>query len=115
MTAAIVCVGRLREKGYAAAAEEYMKRLSRYGKTEIIELPDLPEPANASDADRSQVMEKEGQRRCKEIRAEATSARALGSPAASSFLWTQEGSLSLLLRGNSFAANQGVFGETYSR
>ena len=63
----------------------------------------------------SVLMEKEGQRRCKEIRAEATSARALGSPAASSFLWTQEGALSLLLRGNSFAANQGVFGETYSR
>ena len=61
MTAAVVCVGRLREKGYAAAAEEYLKRLSRYGKTEIIELPDLPEPANASDADRAQVMEKEGQ------------------------------------------------------
>jgi 23S rRNA (pseudouridine1915-N3)-methyltransferase len=61
MTAAVVCVGRLREKGYAAAAEEYLKRLSRYGKTEIVELPDLPEPANASDADRAQVMEKEGQ------------------------------------------------------
>ena len=61
MTAAIVCVGRLREKGYAAAAEEYLKRLSRYGETEIIELSDLPEPANASDADRMQVMEKEGQ------------------------------------------------------
>lgn len=61
MTAAIVCVGRLREKYYAGAAEEYLKRLSRFGKTEIIELPDLPEPANASDADRAQVMEKEGQ------------------------------------------------------
>ena len=50
MTAAVVCVGRLREKGYAAAAEEYLKRLSRYGKTEIVELPehrlgDDPSPA----------------------------------------------------------------------
>ena len=61
MTAAIVCVGRLREKYYAGAAEEYLKRLSRFGKMEMIELPDLPEPANASDADRAQVMEKEGQ------------------------------------------------------
>ena len=59
MTAAIVCVGRLKEKGYAAAAEEYVKRLSRYGKTEIVELPDLPEPANASFADRIQVMDRE--------------------------------------------------------
>ena len=61
MNAAIVCVGRLREKFYAAAAEEYVKRISRFGKLEIVELPDLPEPANASDAQRRQVMEKEGE------------------------------------------------------
>ena len=61
MNAAIVCVGRLREKFFAGAAEEYIKRISRYGKLEIIELPDLPEPPNASQADRDQVMEKEGQ------------------------------------------------------
>lgn len=61
MNAAIVCVGRLREKFYAAAAEEYLKRLSRYGKVEVVELPDLPEPAHASDADRMAVMEKEGE------------------------------------------------------
>ena len=60
MNAAIVCVGRLREKYFAAAAEEYLKRISRFGKFEIIELPDLSEPANASDAQRAQVMEKEG-------------------------------------------------------
>ncbi len=61
MNAAIVCVGRLRESFYADAAKEYLKRLSRFGKTELIEVPDLPEPANASDADRAKVMEKEGQ------------------------------------------------------
>ena len=49
MNAAIVCVGRLKEKYFSGAAEEYTKRLSRYGRFEIIELPDLPEPANASD------------------------------------------------------------------
>ena len=61
MNAAILCVGRLREKFYAAAAEEYQKRLSRFGRLEIVELPDLAEPANASDADRARVMEKEGE------------------------------------------------------
>ena len=61
MNGAIVCVGRLREKFFAAAAEEYVKRLSRYGKMEIVELSDLPEPAHASDADRRAVMEKEGE------------------------------------------------------
>lgn len=70
MNAAIVCVGRLREKYYAGAAEEYLKRISRFGKTEILELPDLPEPANASDADRQKVMEKEGESILSRIRPE---------------------------------------------
>lgn len=61
MNAAILCVGKLREKYFADAAQEYQKRISRFGKIEIMELPDLPEPANASDADRSKVMEKEGE------------------------------------------------------
>lgn len=60
MNAAVVCVGRLREKYFQDAAAEYVKRISRFGKMEIIEVPDLPEPANASDADRKKVMEKEG-------------------------------------------------------
>ena len=61
MNAAIVCVGRLKEKYFSGAAEEYTKRLSRYGRFEIVEVPDLPEPVHASDADRRQVMEKEGE------------------------------------------------------
>ena len=62
MNAALVCVGRLKEKFFQDAEKEYAKRLSRYGKIDIIELPDLPEPANASDAQRHQVMEKEGEK-----------------------------------------------------
>jgi len=61
MNGAIICVGKLREKFYAAAAEEYLKRLSRFGKMDMIELPDLPEPQNASPAQCNQVMEKEGE------------------------------------------------------
>ena len=61
MNGAIICVGKLREKFFAAAAEEYLKRLSRFGKMEMIELPDLPEPQNASPAQCNQVMEKEGE------------------------------------------------------
>ncbi len=60
MNIVVVCVGRLREKYYADAAAEYLKRLTRYGKFEVIEHPDLPEPPNASDANRARVMEKEG-------------------------------------------------------
>lgn len=68
MNAAIVCVGKLREKFYSLAAEEYLKRLSRYGKMEIMELPDLPEPQNASDADRQKIMDREGESILKAIR-----------------------------------------------
>ena len=60
MNIAVLCVGKLREKFYADAAAEYLKRLTRYGKFEVIEHPDLPEPQNASDADRARLMEKEG-------------------------------------------------------
>lgn len=39
----VVCVGRLREGYWREAAAEYIKRLSRYTKLEMIELDDLPE------------------------------------------------------------------------
>lgn len=61
MNCAVLCVGRLREKYWQDAANEYMKRISRFGKMEIIEVNDLPEPQNASPAQRAQVMEKEGE------------------------------------------------------
>lgn len=60
MPETIVCVGRLREAFWAEAAAEYEKRLSRFTRLTIAEAPDLPEPPNASDAQRRQVMEKEG-------------------------------------------------------
>lgn len=70
MNIAILCVGKLRERFYADAAAEYLKRLTRYGKFEVIEHPDLPEPQNASDADRVRLMEKEGAALLKSIRQE---------------------------------------------
>ena len=60
MNMALVCMGRLKEKYWRAAATEYEKRLSRFGKWETIELPDLPEPANSSPANEEQIKKKEG-------------------------------------------------------
>lgn len=37
----ILCVGKIKEKFFASAIEEYQKRLSKYTKLEIIELPDF--------------------------------------------------------------------------
>ena len=36
----IICVGKIKEKFYTEAIEEYKKRLSKYTKLEIIEVPD---------------------------------------------------------------------------
>ncbi|MGN0971264.1 MAG: 23S rRNA (pseudouridine(1915)-N(3))-methyltransferase RlmH [Aristaeellaceae bacterium] len=60
MSVTILAVGRMKEKPYRMMADEYMKRLSRYGKFEEIELPDLPEPANTSPAIERQICQKEG-------------------------------------------------------
>lgn len=61
MNMALVCMGRLKEKYWRDAAAEYEKRLSRFGKWETIELPDLPEPANSSPAIEEQIRKKEGE------------------------------------------------------
>ena len=36
----VICVGKLKEKFYLAAAEEYAKRLSRHCTLEVVELPE---------------------------------------------------------------------------
>jgi len=38
MNISIICVGRLKEKYWQDAAAEYIKRLSRFGRIEVIEL-----------------------------------------------------------------------------
>ena len=40
MKITILCVGKIKEKFYTDAVSEYMKRLSRYGKPEVIEVAD---------------------------------------------------------------------------
>ena len=62
MNLKILCVGRLKERFYEEAAAEFTKRLSRYGKIELIEVPDEKAPEQMSDAQRLQVMNREGER-----------------------------------------------------
>ena len=68
MNASVIAVGQLREKPFRAMADEYLKRLSRYGKYREIELNDLPEPANSSPALEEQIRRKEGEAILKAIR-----------------------------------------------
>ena len=61
MNAAVLAVGHMKEKPYRAMADEYLKRLSRYGKIRETELNDLPEPANSSPALETQIRQREGE------------------------------------------------------
>lgn len=61
MSIAVIAVGKLREKPYREMADEYLKRLSRLGRVEEIELNDLPEPAVTSEAIEEQIRRKEGE------------------------------------------------------
>ncbi|MGX8706978.1 MAG: 23S rRNA (pseudouridine(1915)-N(3))-methyltransferase RlmH [bacterium] len=68
MNATILCVGKLKERWQREGCDEYLKRLSRYGKYEIIAVDDLPAPERASDAQLRQIMDREGQALLKQIR-----------------------------------------------
>lgn len=61
MSTLILCVGKMKEKPYRQMADEYLKRLSRYGKYEETEIPDLPEPAVTSEALEEQIKTREGE------------------------------------------------------
>ena len=62
MRITVVCVGKIKEKFYTQAVEEYSKRLSRYCKLDIVELADEKTPDNASDVVNEQIKNKEGER-----------------------------------------------------
>ncbi|MNI71292.1 Ribosomal RNA large subunit methyltransferase H [compost metagenome] len=61
MNITIITVGKLKEKYLKDAIDEYSKRLSRYCKLDIIELPDEKTPDNASAKEEEAIKEKEGQ------------------------------------------------------
>ena len=68
MKITLVTVGKIKEKYYTAAIEEYSKRLSRYCKLEIIQVADEKTPDNAGEALETQIKEKEGDRILASIR-----------------------------------------------
>ena len=68
MNAVVLCVGKLKEKWQQGGCDEYLKRLSRYGKYEVIAVDDVREPDKPSEALNRQVMEKEAAALMKHIR-----------------------------------------------
>ena len=57
----IICVGKMKEKFYIDAAAEYVKRLSRFCKLEIIELPEDRLPEDPSQAQIDAALAKEAE------------------------------------------------------
>lgn len=57
----LLCVGKLKEKFYAAAAAEYAKRLGRYCRLELVELPEERLPEDPSPAQIEAALAKEAE------------------------------------------------------
>ena len=55
----ILCTGKLKEKFYLDAVAEYVKRLSRFCKLEIIELPEQRLPQTPSEGEIAQALDRE--------------------------------------------------------
>lgn len=68
MKITILCVGKIKEKYFNMGIDEYTKRLRRYCKLDIIEVPDEKTPDNASMAEELQIKKKEGERILKHIK-----------------------------------------------
>lgn len=62
MNIRIACVGHLKEHFWKDAVKEYEKRLSRYARVEIVEVPDEKAPETMSPAQAQQVISREGER-----------------------------------------------------
>ena len=62
MKITVLTVGKIKEKYFVDAIAEYSKRLSRYCKLEIIQVPDEKTPDGASEALETQIKDKEGEK-----------------------------------------------------
>ena len=71
MNITVITVGKLKERYFREAVEEYSTRLSKYCKLEIAEVPDEKAPENLSPAQELQIIQKEGQGILKHIKEDA--------------------------------------------
>ena len=71
MKITVIAVGKIKEKYFTLAIDEYAKRLTRYCKLEIIELQDEKTPDNSSDATNLQIKAKEGDKILSSIKEDA--------------------------------------------
>ncbi len=62
MKITVICVGKIKEAFYRNAIGEYVKRLGRYTKLEILEVADEKTPDHASEIMEDKIRQKEGER-----------------------------------------------------
>ncbi|QFJ55589.1 23S rRNA (pseudouridine(1915)-N(3))-methyltransferase RlmH [Pseudobutyrivibrio xylanivorans] len=67
MNVKVLCVGKIKEKFYRDAIDEYSKRLSKYCSLKVVEVADEKTSENASDNEIDIVKDKEGERILKNI------------------------------------------------
>ncbi|ETO41057.1 methyltransferase RlmH ybeA [Fructilactobacillus florum 8D] len=60
MNIKLAVVGKIKEKYFQAAIQEYQKRMGRFCDFQIMQVPDQKAPENLSAAEKQQVMEQEG-------------------------------------------------------
>lgn len=68
MKITIIGVGKIKEKFFTMAIQEYSKRLTRYCKLDIIEVNDEKTPDDASEATELQIKKVEGERILKHVK-----------------------------------------------
>lgn len=71
MNITILCIGKLKERYWTEAVQEYSKRLNRYCTLTINELKEERTPDNASAAEETAVKDAEGRSLLKQIKKEA--------------------------------------------
>ena len=116
MNGLILCVGKLKEKWQREGCDEYLKRLSRYGRYEVVAVDDEKDPERATPAQIEQVKDREGQALlrhirpgdrviCLCIRAEAPDSVALSKKLTG---WSGDGRLNVFVIGGSNGLSDAV-------
>lgn len=71
MKITILAVGKVKESYFRDGIAEYLKRLSKYAKMEVIEVNDEKTPDNASEKEELLIKQKEGGRLLKSMKEDA--------------------------------------------
>lgn len=71
MKITVIAVGKIKEKYFTGAIQEYQKRMGKYCKLEIIEVSDEKTPDKAGENLEQQIKDKEGERILNQIKEDA--------------------------------------------